>query len=47
MSVCPFVLLFTLSIEPTGFELEFLCAWVMTLARLELKVKVVGQGQTR
>ena len=27
------------------FELKFLCAWVMTIAHLRLKVKVIGQGQ--
>ena len=27
------------------FELQFLCMWVMTIAHLGLKVKVMGQGQ--
>jgi len=27
------------------FELEYLCARVMTMARLGLKVKVIGRGQ--
>ena len=27
------------------FELDFLCVWVMTIVRLELKVKIIGQCQ--
>ena len=41
--VSPFVPLYLLN--RLTFELEFLCVRIMTVARLGLKVKVIGQGQ--
>jgi len=43
-NIRPFV--FTLSFEPTTFELKFLCMWVMTIAHLGLKVKVISPGHS-
>jgi len=37
----------TLSFEPTNVYTWVLCVWVMTIARLELKAKVVGQRSMR
>ena len=32
-------------LNPLTLELEFVCEWVITIARLALKVNVIGQGQ--
>jgi len=45
-SVCPSVRLFPLyRLNWLTSELECVCVWVMTIARLRLKIKVIRQGQ--
>jgi len=48
--VCLFSRLLPLGVYPFNrliFELQFtyMCVWVMTLARLGFKIRVIGQGQ--
>jgi len=44
-SVRPSVRFHSYFLNRPTFNLDFFCGWIITIARLELKVKIIGQGQ--